>query len=341
MRNWTKSSERRNNFTPFWVGSVLLLLVVVFLSLRFGSSSLSFGTLWDLIWQGDTSTPAGRIFWFVRVPRTLATVCAGAALAVSGAILQAVLANPLASPNILGVNAGAALGVTLVCTVSLDGKLVSIGAFAGALVAVGVVYGIARATGASRLTLVLSGIAVQALLSAVGETIRTLFPEIALNSLDFRIGGFSAVVTERLWPACVLIVGALLLSLLLTKEIDLLSMGEQMAHGLGVQVGRTRLVLLILSTVLAGAAVSFAGLLGFVGLIVPHAVRRLCGSASIRLLPLSAVGGACLVTLCDWIGRICFAPYEIPAGVLLAFVGAPFFLYILILRRNGGGMHRA
>ena len=332
-------------FTRFYMGrrgirllplSALLCLACALLSICLGGSDLPLSQLWQALIAGDAAGTAGRILWYVRLPRTLACLAAGAGLAVSGAIIQMVLANPLASPNIIGVNAGAGLAVALCCAFLPTGGLgLSGAAFLGAALAVALVVGVAGRTGASRTAVILSGVAVNAFLNAASDAVVTLFPESGLGSADFRVGGFYALVPGRLWPAALLILGAVLLSFTLGGELELLSLGEETARGLGLPVKRTRTLLLGLAALLAGAAVSFAGQLGFVGLIVPHMVGALGGREGGRLLPACALLGASLVALCDVLARRLFSPYEIPVGILLAFIGGPFFL-VLLFRQRGG-----
>lgn len=285
-----------------------------------------------------TPETAGRIFRYVRLPRTLACLLAGAALAVSGAVIQGVLHNKLASPGIIGVNAGAGLAVTVCCAAGfLSGWAVAGAAFAGAMAAVGLVVGLARKTGASRTTVILAGVAVNAVLNALAEALTRLFPEIAMMSGEFRVGGFSAVSYPRLIPAGILILASLVAVMTLCNELDLLALGEEMAQGLGLPVQRMRTVFLILAALLAGSAVSFAGLLGFVGLLVPHGVRKLVGGENRRVLPLCAIGGAGFVTLCDLVCRMLFAPFELPVGIGMSVLGGPFFLALLLRRKGGRG----
>ena len=299
--------------------------------------SLCVGAVWlspaELL--SGTDTTAGRIFRYARLPRTAACLLAGAGLAVSGAVIQGVLANHLASPGIIGVNAGAGLGVTICCALgAVSGWAVAGGAFLGALTAVLAVALTAQKTGASRSSVILGGVAVNSFLTAVSEGITTLFPEVGMLIVDFRSGGFSGVSGTRLLPAAVLILGALLVVWTLSHELDLLSLGEEMAQGLGLSVRRMRTLFLALAALLAGASVSFAGLLGFVGLIIPNLVRRLTGGESRRLLPICAFGGAAFVTLCDCTARVLFAPYEIPSGIVMSVIGAPFFIFLLFSRRR-------
>ena len=152
---------------------------------------------------------------------------------------------------------------------------------------------------------------------------------------DFRVGGFSSVSSVRLVPAGILILSALIAACSMHNELDVLALGEDTAQSLGMNVRATRTLLLMLSALLAGAAVSFAGLLGFVGLLVPHAIRKAAGAESRFLLPLCALGGAGFVTLCDTAARVLFAPYELPVGILMSVLGGPFFLGLLMKRKGG------
>ena len=275
-----------------FLGTGILCLTAAVLSLLLGAVRLSPGALWNALLQGPDGT-AGYIFWYARLPRTAACLLSGAALAVSGAIIQAVLANKLASPSIIGVNAGAGLAVTICCALGiLSGWAIALSAFGGAMVSVLLVMFAAQKTGASRTTVILGGVAVNSFLNALSEALTTLIPDAAVLSSDFRVGGFSSVVPTRLVPAGALITGALLAVLTLCNDLDVLALGGDTARGLGMPVKKMRTLFLILAAMLAGASVSFAGLLGFAGLMVPHAMRRLVGSESRFLLPMCAIGGA-------------------------------------------------
>ena len=232
-----------------------------------------------------------RIFLHVRLPRTLA---------VSGVIIQSVLANPLAGPNIIGVNAGAGFFVVL-CAAFLPRwpAAVPTAAFLGALAAMLLVYAIARATRASRIALVLSGVAVSSVLSAGIDAVVTLLPDTLTGASSFRIGGVSGAAMKSLAVPGTYILAGILLAFSLHCEMDLLSLGDDTAKSLGLRVGKFRFLLLLTASVLAGAAVSFAGLLGFAGLIVPHGARFFVGSESRWLLPVSALSGAAFVCVCD------------------------------------------
>ncbi len=312
------------------------MVVSVLLSLCLGTASLSLRDLLEAIRGGATSGVAGRIFWYVRLPRTLATALAGAALAVSGTIIQNVLANKLASPGIIGVNAGAGFAVTLCCALgALSGWTIAGAAFGGALLAVLLVTATARKVGASKTTVILGGVAINSFLNAAAEAITTLVPDAAAQSVDFRVGGFSSVSHTRLLPAGVLIVLALFLVLTLCNELDVMALGEDTAQGLGLSVKKMRSIFLGIAALLAGAAISFAGLLGFVGLIVPHLGRRLVGAENGKLIPFCMVFGAGFVTICDLAARMIFSPHEISVGILMSLIGGPFFIWILFKTKGG------
>lgn len=318
--------------------ALLFCITAAVLSLLLGAVRLSPQQLWQALAGGPKST-AGYIFWYARLPRTAACLLSGAALAVSGAVIQAVLSNKLASPGIIGVNAGAGLAVTVCCALGLlSGWTIALSAFGGAMASVLLVMFTAEKTGASRTTVILGGVAVNSFLNALSEGLTTLVPDVGVLSGDFRVGGFSSVVPARLIPAGLLICCALAVILTLHNDLDVLALGEDTARSLGMPVKKTRTLFLILSAMLAGASVSFAGLLGFVGLIVPHAVRSLVGSESRFLLPLCAIGGAGFVTACDLAARLVFIPYELPVGILLSVLGGPFFLGLLV-KRKGGRTH--
>ena len=313
--------------TKLFAAAACILAAIASLSL--GAVTIHPVDLLEALFTGPINT-AGRIFWLVRLPRTAGCLLAGAALSTAGCVIQNVLANPLASPNIIGVNAGAGLAVTVCCALgALSGWVIAGAAFLGAFLAVMLVNLAAKAVGASRVGVILAGVAVNAFLGAASDALTNLVPDAGLLSSDFRIGGFGSVVSARLVPAGILILCSLAAVFLLHNELELLSLGDDTARSLGLNAAGMRTLFLALAALLCGAAVSFAGLLGFVGLIVPHAVRRFAGTACRRLLPLCALWGGAFVTVCDLISRLAFRPQELPVGILLSALGGPFFLYIL------------
>ena len=296
------------------------------LSLCVGSVSLSLGEVAAAL-LGRGQGVSGSIVLYARLPRMLAALVCGCALAVGGVIIQGVLGNPLAGPNIIGVNAGAGLGAIL-CSALLPASMTAVpaAAFAGAL---------ARRTGASRITLVLAGVAISSILSAAIDAVSILFPEAALGANAFMVGRLAGVTLEMLRLPALLTVLASGAALALSYELDLLSLGDEVAQSVGLSTRLARSALLTLAAVLCGAAVSFAGLVGFVGLLVPHAARFLVGTRHRDLLLASMLLGALLVTVCDLLGRVLFAPFELPVGILLSLLGGPFFLWLLFRQRGG------
>ena len=338
MKSLAKSSLADNKIRIFYLLGVLFLCGSAVLGVLLGSTSLSGADMIAAFRDGFNTSAGTRIFAYVRLPRTMASLLCGAALSVSGAVIQGVLANRLASPSIIGVNAGAGLAVTLCTALGLiGGWQMSLFAFLGAFGAVMVISLGAKRWGASRSTVILMGVALNSLLGAVSDTIITLLPNVNIMSSHFKIGEFSAVAYPQLLPAAIFIVATILVLCTLHNELDVLALGEAHAQSLGMNTALMRTVFLLLAAVLAGCAVSLAGLLSFVGLLVPHAVRRMAGSKASDLLVLCALYGAGFVCLCDTVARTLFAPYEIPVGIIMAFLGAPFFLFILV--KGKGGHH--
>lgn len=329
-------SNNRKRIRALYLLGFVSLLAAALLGIALGGTPLPLSALWKAMREGLTASADGRILLYVRLPRTAAALLCGGALAVSGAVIQGVLANRLASPSIIGVNAGAGLAVTLCTALGIyGGWRMALAAFLGAFAAVTAVSLGARKWGASRGTVILLGVAMNSLLGAISDAMITFFPEVGTMSRDFKVGQFMAVTGQKLLPAAVLILLALAILRTLTNELDVLTLGEDSARGLGMNTSRMRTLFLLLAALLAGCAVSLAGLLSFVGLVVPHAVRRVAGSKSSHLLGLCALFGAAFVCLCDTAARTLFAPYELPVGILMAFLGAPFFVFILIRGKGG------
>ena len=331
-------SLRKNKIKYIYGVAIAMLFVSIALGVLFGSTRLN---LWEAVLElikGNIESPEARILVYVRIPRVLGGLVCGMALAVSGAVIQGVLANRLASPSIIGVNAGAGLAVTVSSALGIIGGFqTSLFAFLGAFITVILVSLGARRWGASRGTVILMGVAINALLGAISDTVTTLVPEVSVMKNDFKIGDFSSVTYAKLVPAAILILLAVFLLITLSSDLDVLSLGDESAKGLGMSTSLMRAVFLLLSALLAGAAVSVCGLLSFVGLLIPHAVRRVATSESRHLIPLCALFGAGFVSLCDTVARVIFAPYELPVGIIMAFLGAPFFIFVLI---KGKGGHR-
>ena len=312
-----------------------LLAAALLLSVGCGSQWYTPARLWQALCAADAADPVWRILCFVRLPRTAAAVLAGAALGVAGALIQSVLNNAMASPNVIGVNAGAGLGALLAASlVPGAAALLPGAAFAGALAAALFIWMLAAVAGLSRTTLILAGVTVSSILTACMNTLKLLFPDAAVGSMAFLLGTLSGVTTAQVQRALPWLAAGFVLAALLAADLNVLQLGEDMAAGLGLPVARVRFAALLTAALLAGAAVSFAGLLGFVGLLAPHIARRLVGGDNRRLLPVTALASADLMLLCDVAARVLFAPFELPVGVLLSLVGGPFFLFLLLHRKR-------
>lgn len=312
-----------------------LLLPLCLLSLSAGVSSVGLGDFLRAIALGEITEKAARVLWHVRLPRLLAALLAGASLSLAGVILQEVLINPLAAPSVIGVNAGAGL-FTLAALVLFPAfpRVTPVAAFLGALFSALLVYGLARFAGLSKTTIVLAGVAVSSLLGAFMDAIVTFVPDALGSRSAFSIGGFSSVSMAKLEFALPFCLVGMTVALLLQRELSILSMGDEVARSLGLRVNGYRLLFLTAAAMLAGGAISFSGLLSFIGLITPHVARRLIGRDTAYLMPVSMTLGALLLAACDLMARTLFAPYELPVGVILSFVGAPFFLRLLIKRKR-------
>ncbi|MED0680286.1 iron ABC transporter permease [Aneurinibacillus thermoaerophilus] len=333
---------------------LLVLLVVMVASVSLGSARLSFSTVWKIIlshvpfmpeFTKEWSNSAEIIVWNIRMPRILVGVLVGAALAVSGVAYQGVLRNPLADPYVLGVSSGASLGAA--SFILFGQELLFAGRWTLPLIAficgVGtllVVYRLAYIGGKVQPeTLLLAGVVVQAFLGAGLSLVMSMSGEKMQTILYWLMGS----LTLSDWSSGMVIVpyvlGGALVIFLFARELNLLTLGEQKAHHLGMNVERTRLIVLLAASLTAGAAVAVSGVIGFVGLVVPHIMRSLVGSDHRVLLPVSAIAGAILLMIADTAARTIMEPQELPIGVITAFLGAPFFGYLLRKRRRGLWYH--
>lgn len=276
------------------------------------------------------------ILRYIRFPRCVAAVFAGAGLAGAGVIIQTLLGNSLAGPNIIGVNSGAGFMTLIAALVfPLIPQLQPLAAFWGALFSVMMIYLLSRRAGTSKMTILLSGVVLNSLLNAASEALCTFFPDIHMSYAAFRVGGLSTVQTTVLYPAAILIAVLFIIVQLRANTLELLSLGDDTAFTLGVSVKKYRLLFLVCAAGMAGAAVSFAGLIGFLGLIVPHGARLVVGDEIKKLFPLSVLWGSLLLLVCDTVARTAFAPFELSVGIVISIIGAPIFIRILLKRKVG------
>lgn len=330
------SKTRTSRHASVFLVLFLLLLSASLASIALGSVRISLSDLFGVL-SGHIRTGTDyTLILQIRIPRTLACIGAGLGLSTSGLILQNVMNNSLASPNTIGVNSGAGFAVML-SMVFFPAAIASRSffAFTGALISSLLIFGLAYLTDSSRITIILAGITVSAFLSAGISLIKILDSDLLININTFLIGSLSAMTYAQIFIPLVMIVTAFLITALLSNGLNILSLGDDIASGLGMNVHRIRLIFLILSSLLAGAVISYAGLISFVGLIVPHIARRIFDSDNRLLLPASGLLGAVYVLFCDLLGRTLIAPYELPVGIIMSFIGGPFFLYLL-LRKKGG-----
>ena len=319
----------------------VLLVALSLFTLMSGKYPLSLAELWhSFVTAGREGSNADVVLWNLRLPRLSAAILVGAALAVAGASYQSMFRNPLVSPDILGVSAGASLGAVLAIFLSLPLATVQLFAFIGGLIAVAVVYLISLSSRRHYdpvLLLVLAGIAVGSLLGAGISLLKILAdPYSQLATITFwLLGGLNAVSSEELLWASPLMVVALIPLFLLRWRINLLSLSEMEAQALGLNVALLRVLVIVCATLLTAAAVSFTRIIAWVGLVIPHIARLIVGPEFSRLMPTSLMIGAIFLVLTDNVARNA-AAIELPLGVLTALIGAPFFLYLLLKRRTDG-----
>lgn len=307
--------------------SVITLLAVV-LALAIGSVTISPSELWAVI-QDQGSVLHQTLVWDLRLPRTLAAFATGGLLAVAGALMQVLLRNPLADPYVLGLSGGAAVGALLAMLGGMGALAISGSAFVGAMFATVLVFGLAHGTGswtASRL--LLTGVVVAAGWGAVITLMLALTPSYKLpGMLYWLMGDVSYARTP--WPALVVLALAVIVIMPLARNLNVLARGSMQAAALGVSVRPLEWSIYLLASLLTATAVTTAGSIGFVGLIVPHMLRLVLGNDQRIILPASALAGGTLLVLADTLARTVIAPEQLPVGVITALLGVPTFLYLL------------
>lgn len=343
------SSPARRRGATVLIWAAVGLLIAVIASFAVGPLRLppmevlqAIGVKLGLVDPASVSTRDLAVVWQLRIPRALLGAMVGAALAMAGASLQGLFGNPLADPGIVGVTQGAALGAVSAIVLgagAFGAWTLPLAAFAGAGGAITLTYLLARpGQGSGTATLLLVGIAIAAFCSAVIGFLTYIASESELQSLVFwQMGSLAqADWMDVIAVAPVFVLGTITL-LRLATPLDMLALGERQAQHLGLDVKRTRLKLIAFSALLVGAAVAFAGSIGFVGLVVPHVVRLLVGPGHRWLLPVSAVAGALLIVVADTAARTLDPPSEIPLGLFSAALGAPFFLWLVMRQRHRSG----
>lgn len=325
-----------NNRLYWHIGLILLLLVTIFTASNIGALSLTWQDLWhnqsDIQWQ---------IWLHIRLPRILLAVIVGLALALSGALFQGLFHNPMANPALIGVNSGASLAVGLAIIMPsflpLEMALYStmLAAFVGSLIVSSIIYLISHRSHVSINKLLLAGIAVNALCFALVGILTYVSNDQQLRQFSlWTMGSLGQAQWKPLILASLLILPGSIYALTLAKKLNLLQLGDEEAHYLGVNVVRLKKQLILIGALLVGVAVAVSGAIGFIGLVIPHLVRFKFGADHRWVLPASALCGAILLLLADTLARTLIAPAELPVGMLTGLIGAPYFLWLVIRYRE-------
>jgi iron complex transport system permease protein len=347
----TKYLERFSRWKIIIILLSLLLLAIIVLSLNVGFSQISFWNiskiliknvpfLGDLTKFSDIPRIEEVIVMQIRLPRILSGALVGISLSTAGVVYQGIFKNPMADPYVIGASSGASLGAAIAIVLGLGFSVfgintVPIFAFIGCLSSVLLVYSISRVgSRVQTTTLLLTGLSVSILFSAVVTYLQTIAGE-RLHALTFWImGGFTYVEWGDMFSTLPFIIVGVIAIYVYSRDLNLLILGEEEAQHLGVNVEKTKLILLFFSALVTAAAVSISGLIGFAGLIIPHITRLLIGADHRILIPCSAIIAATFMMLCDCLARVIAAPAEVPVGVITAMVGGPFFIYLLRGKRK-------
>ena len=313
--------------------TILLAGIIIFAVLA-GNGAISTKDIITVI-NGGGSDAQRLILYKVRLPRIFAAAGCGAALSVAGFLLQGRLDNRIVSPGILGIYNGAGLFVLLSALLfPFNAGIKCLMAFAGALLVTVFVSILSVKTGMSKTSVVLSGVAVSAIITSVIDLIISIKPETVADKVAFQIGGFANTQYQIVMIAFPLIAAALLIAFVTAPSMDILKLGDEIAHGLGLGVKAYRCICVLIAAILAGTAISMGGLLGFVGLIIPNCVRMIHKEKSRGSMIFCILYGAAFLVLCDTLSRLIVFPYELPCGLLLSVVGAPFLIWILVKNKK-------
>ena len=326
----------------FIAACLLVILVVVSYAVTVGAVNIGFFEVYQIIIDhltGNITSDYDHIVFNMRLPRVMAGIIAGAGLAICGVIMQSVLKNPLADPYTTGVSSGASFGATMAMTLGLaafagDGSVVIL-AFVFSLVPTVIIAMMSKFANASPTTVVMAGIGVMYLFNALTTVMMLWANSSDLNRIFYWQTGSLALIDG--WESLPVMFGVvlvgLIISMILSGKLNVLATGDDSAKALGINADRMRIFTLVLTGVVSAAIVSYTGLIGFVGLVTPHIVRMFIGADNRYLIPASAIFGAALMIIADVIGRVVIYPSALPVGVVMSFIGGPFFLW-MILRRN-------
>ncbi|MEK4174088.1 iron ABC transporter permease [Lysinibacillus sp. FSL L8-0312] len=314
------------------ITTFVVTILAAIVAIGLGSVHISVPDILSTLINGhDQEGVYTTIIWDIRLPRVLLALIIGASIAISGALLQAVMGNPLADPGLTGVTSGAAAFVLLILLANPElTHLIPLAAFVGGLIAAAIVYALAwRRTGITPITIILSGVAVNALCGGVIGFLSILYSDRLPSAVQWMNGSLAAKGNASLHMIYVYAIIGWILSIFAIRKANIIRLGDQVATNLGESVTRIRIMLSILAVFLAAISVAAVGMIGFVGLIVPHMARLLVGSDYKYMLPMSMAMGAIVLLIADTGGRTLFAPLDIPAGILMAVLGGPYFLYLM------------
>jgi iron complex transport system permease protein len=332
----------------------ITLIVLVLVTVTIGSMDVSLSEVYTILIknvpfigdyvQTEVSPIHTEVVLKIRLPRVLVAGVVGVALAAAGAVLQGLLRNPMADPYVLGISAGASVGASLAIGFGFGSSFlgflyaVPLMAFVGALITIFVVYNISkRGGGNSMLSLLLIGIAISSFLSAIVSFIKIISSDALHGIVYWIMGSLQVAGWNHLFIASPFVFGGLIIIFYYAKDLNIISLGEHQAQHLGVDVESLKTRLLICVSLITAAAVSVSGIIGFIGLIIPHMTRLLVGPDHRILIPTSALLGAIVLIICDTLARTLMSPAEIPVGIITALLGSPFFVYLLIKRKKTVG----
>lgn len=334
---------RRITSRPLFIGLTVLLLIAFGLSLSIGAINIQLLEVLKTLFSTElNSSQNALVIWQIRMPRTLLGMAAGAILAISGVAMQGLFRNPLADPGLIGISSGAALGAAfaIVCgapqilPTSIEPYFLSMSAFVGGLVVTWLVYKLGKRDGQTHVpTMLLAGIALTALSGAGVGLFTYLADDTMLRRLVFwNMGSLNGATYSSLWPLVIVTVVVCIILPFRANGLNALLLGESEARHLGVNVERLKVELMLCTALGVGTAVAATGIIGFIGLVVPHLIRLIAGPNHRILLPAAAMAGAALLLFADIFARVLLAPAELQLGIVTALLGAPFFLYLLVRR---------
>ncbi len=331
---------RTRSVPALFVLLIIMLSTAAFFSAALGSASIPFSDILSMFTSRGGTVPRSYhiILFQIRLPRIILSIIVGMGLGVSGAVFQGIFRNPMANPYILGVSSGAAFGVAVGMTLGFEASFlglgaISIAAFAGGILTALGVYFISG-NGRSIFSLLLSGIAMGFFLSALMSLIMYLNRNQIENIVYWSMGSFNTASWNKIAVAGPVIIAGSLFLMLFSRDLNILVLGDDTARSLGVSVRSKRLLFLIISTLITAGSVSVSGVIGFVGLIIPHVLRLVTGPDHKTLLPLSMLSGGLFLLLADTLSRTILSPTELPVGIVTSLVGAPFFIHLLRTHRT-------